>query len=251
MVGDRVVIENGETICEILPRKNSIIRPPLANLDTLVFVVSTCSPQPNFLLLDKFIAIARYKNIEPVIALTKLDLADYRHICEIYSGADILIFNIDYRSDEPASEISAALSGKFSAFTGNSGVGKSTLLNAIDARFAIPTAEISRKLGRGRHTTRRTTMYRLPNGGYIADTPGFSTFETNQYDIIRKDELAACFDEFEPYFGKCRFSDCSHTAEAGCAVISAVESGDISRSRHDSYCAMYEQAKQLREWEIK
>ena len=249
LVGDRVLLDD-KVISTILPRRNSLIRPPLANLDALVFVVSTCSPSPNYLLLDKFIAICRFKGIEPMLALTKLDLADYAQLCEIYSATDIRIFNIDYSAPEPAAELIKALSGRFSAFTGNSGVGKSTLLNAIDAGFDIPTGEISRKLGRGRHTTRRTMLYKLPDGGYIADTPGFSTFDTNRYDIIRKEELAECFGEFEQYIGKCRFSDCSHTAESGCEIIAAVERGEINRSRYESYRTMYEQAKQLKEWEI-
>ena len=143
------------------------------------------------------------------------------------------------------------LSGKISAFTGNSGAGKSTLLNAVDPTLNIATGEISRKLGRGRHTTRHAELYKLSGGGYIADTPGFSTFETNRYDIIRKEELAGCFREFAEYTDDCRFRDCAHVCEKGCAVVEAVERGEISRSRHESYKTMYEEAKQLKEWELK
>ena len=121
----------------------------------------------------------------------------------------------------------------------------------MDPTLDIPTAEISRKLGRGRHTTRHAELYRLSGGGYIADTPGFSTFDTNRYDIIRKEELAGCFREFSGYTDKCRFKDCAHVRELGCAVLEAVESGEIPKSRHESYCAMYEEAKQLKEWELK
>lgn len=249
--GDKVMVEDNKLIVEILPRRNSIIRPPLANLDALVFVVSTRDPSPNFVVLDKFIAISRFKGIEPIIALTKLDLFDYKNICDIYSGTSMRIFNIDYTQENPAKELLEAIKGRLSAFTGNSGVGKSTLLNSIDPNLQIPTAEISSKLGRGKHTTRKTTLYKLGVGGYIADTPGFSTFETERYDIIRKEELAGCFDEFESYIGKCRFQDCSHTAESDCAVISAVAKGDIHKSRHNSYCNMYEQASLIKEWEIK
>lgn len=251
LTGDRVMVADEELIYEILPRRNSITRPPVANLDILVFVVSTCNPPPNLMLLDKFIAVARFKEIEPVLALTKLDLSDYEKICSIYSNTGIRIFRIDYTQKNPAEQLLAAITGRLSAFTGNSGVGKSTLLNAINPDLGIPTAEISSKLGRGRHTTRRTTLYKLDGGGYIADTPGFSTFETNQYDIIRKEELAGCFDEFAPYLGKCRFQDCSHTAEKGCAVRAAVESGMIPPTRHASYCDMYAQASRMKEWEIK
>jgi ribosome biogenesis GTPase len=138
-----------------------------------------------------------------------------------------------------------------SAFTGNSGVGKSTLLNAIDNKLNIQTSEISEKLGRGKHTTRHAQLYKLANGGYVADTPGFSTFETNKYEIIRKEELADCFTEFQKYKNDCKFHDCSHTKERNCAVIEAVENGEISKIRHESYCQMYEEAKLIKEWELK
>lgn len=249
-VGDKVEI-SGEVITNVLDRKNSIIRPPLANLDQIIFVVSTCSPGPNFLLLDKFIAIAEYKKIKPIIIITKLDLADGEKIKEIYSGIGIEIYEADYDDKSSVDKISSLLNGKISAFTGNSGAGKSTLLNAIDTSLNIPTAEISRKLGRGRHTTRHAELYKLEFGGYIADTPGFSTFETNKYDIIRKEELADCFIEFESYVDNCKFKDCSHTCENGCKVIEAVNDGLISKNRHENYCAMYEEARQLKEWELK
>ena len=141
--------------------------------------------------------------------------------------------------------------GGITAFTGNTGVGKSTLLNHIDENLELKTGEISRKLGRGRHTTRSVELYKLSNGGYIADTPGFSTFETQKYDIIMKDELADCFPEFREYEGKCRFPDCAHTKEKGCEVLEAVRKGEIPKSRHDSYLEMYEEAKQIKEWEVR
>ena len=249
-VGDSVETD-GEVITEILERRNSIIRPPLANLDQLIFVVSTCSPSPNLLLLDKFIAIAEYKGIKPVIVITKIDLEDAEKIESIYGSIGIDLLKADYQQKESIENIRSLLNGKISAFTGNSGAGKSTLLNAIDPALNIPTAEISRKLGRGRHTTRHAELYKLAGGGYIADTPGFSTFETNKYDIIRKEELADCFTEFAEYSGECRFKDCSHTCEKGCAVIQAVRDGKIHESRHANYCAMYEEAKQIKEWELK
>lgn len=249
-VGDRVTVENG-VIADVSERKNSVIRPPMANLDQLVFVVSTCEPSPDLLLLDKFIAIAVYKNIRPVIVVTKTDLANCEEIENIYKRIGIDTFRADYADMNSICRIREVLDGKISAFTGNSGAGKSTLLNAIEPELNIPTAEISRKLGRGRHTTRHAELYRCSSGGYIADTPGFSTFETNRYDIIRKEELAECFSEFSGYTDKCRFRDCSHTCEKGCAVIEAVDCGEICQSRHRSYCTMYEEAKQLKEWELK
>ena len=249
-VGDRVTVEDG-VITEIADRKNCIIRPPLANLDQPIFIVSTCEPAPNYLILDKFIAIAEYKGITPVVVITKTDLGDSRPIHEIYGGIGIDVVEVKYDDEASVEAVRAILNGKISAFTGNSGAGKSTLLNAVDPTLNIATGEISRKLGRGRHTTRHAELYKLSGGGYIADTPGFSTFETNRYDIIRKEELAGCFREFDGLTDKCRFRDCAHICEKGCAVVEAVERGEISVSRHESYKTMYEEAKQLKEWELK
>lgn len=249
-VGDSVEFQD-EVITAVAPRRNCIIRPPLANLDQLVFVVSTCNPAPNYLILDKFIAIAEYKGIRPVVAVTKTDLGSSSEIADIYKGIGIDVLEIDYSDISTIDAVKKLLTGKISAFTGNSGAGKSTLLNAVDPTLNIPTAEISKKLGRGKHTTRHAELYKLEAGGYIADTPGFSTFETNRYDIIRKEELAGCFREMAGFTDKCRFNDCSHTCESGCAVLDAVNSGLIPQSRHESYCAMYNEAKQLKEWELK
>ncbi len=248
-VGDHVRMED-QVIAEVLPRKNEIIRPPLANLDQLVFVVSMCEPQPNLRILDKFIAVAEYKHIRPLLLLTKVDLAPWEEIYKLYSSIGIPILLVDYQKPESLDAVRAAFSGKISALTGNSGAGKSTLLNALDEALQIPTGEISQKLGRGRHTTRHAQLYPLEGGGYIADTPGFSTFETQRYAIIRKEELADCFTEFGAYSGYCRFHDCSHTCEKGCAVLEAVAEGSIPKSRHESYCAMYEEAKLIKEWEL-
>lgn len=250
MVGDRVTLE-GNLITQVLERKNCLIRPPLANLDQLLFVVSMCQPSPNLLLLDKFIAICEFKGITPILVLTKLDLDSHQQILALYQQVGIRVMPVAYAKPETVQAVRDILRGKLSAFTGNSGVGKSTLLNAIDERLTLATGEISLKLGRGRHTTRHAQLYPLTGGGYIADTPGFSTFETNQYDWIRKEELAGCFREFSPYEGTCRFHDCSHTAEKGCAVLEAVQAGDIAPSRHESYCKMFEEAKLIKEWERK
>ena len=248
-VGDHVRVENG-AVSEVLPRKNEIIRPPLANLDQLCFVVSMCEPKPDLRLLDKFIAVSAYKDIAPLLLLTKIDLASYEAIYQLYRSIGIPILPVDYADPASLDAVRAAFRGKVSALTGNSGAGKSTLLNALDETLAIPTGEISQKLGRGRHTTRHARLYPLEGGGYIADTPGFSTFETMRYAVIRKEELADCFTEFAPYQGKCRFQDCAHTCEKGCAVLEAVDAGIIPRSRHESYCAMYEEARQIKEWEL-
>lgn len=248
-VGDEVIVSDG-VISEIMPRKNELIRPPLANLDYMIFVVSTCEPSPNFLLLDKFIAICVFKGIKPLIAVTKSDIKADDSIAEIYKNSGAEVFTIDYSDENSLKPLYDRISGKLCAFTGNTGVGKSTLLNHLDTETVRATGEISQKLGRGRHTTRHVEMFELKNGALIADTPGFSTFETNKYDIILKDKLAACFNEFDEFTEKCRFPDCSHTKEKGCAVIEAVNNGLIPKSRHESYTAMYEEAKQIKEWEI-
>lgn len=249
-VGDSVEFQD-EVITAVAERRNCIIRPPLANLDQLIFIVSTCDPAPNYLLLDKFIAIAEYKGIKPVVAVTKTDLGNSSDITDIYGKIGIDVIEIDYSDKSTIDAVKNILTGKISAFTGNSGAGKSTLLNAVDPTLDIPTAEISKKLGRGRHTTRHAELYKLETGGYIADTPGFSTFETNRCDIIRKEELAGCFREMAEFTDQCRFKDCSHTCEKGCAVLDALGEGKISESRHTSYCTMYDEAKQLKEWELK
>lgn len=253
--GDRVVLSDVEgstaVVDKILPRKNSIIRPPLANLDYMVFVISTCEPAPNLTLLDKFLAIAEYKGIKSIIAVTKIDLQKNNALVDIYKNSGAEFIEVDYDKPDSYMKIYDMLSGKVAAFTGNTGVGKSTLINHISSDLDIKTGEISRKLGRGRHTTRAVELYKLENGGYIADTPGFSTFETQKYDIIRKEELAGCFPEFREYEGKCRFPDCAHVKEKGCAVLEAVENGLIPVSRHNSYTEMYEEAKQIKEWELK
>ena len=248
--GDKVQIKDN-VIYDVFPRKNHIIRPPLANLDLLVFVVSTVSPAPNFLLIDKFIAVAEYKGITPAVVITKTDLGESTEIRKIYSSIGIDVIEVSYNDENTIDAVRNLIKGKISAFTGNSGAGKSTLLNAVDSSLNIPTGEISRKLGRGRHTTRHAELYKLAEGGYIADTPGFSTFETNRYDIIRKEEIAGCFREFSSVEGECRFRDCAHICEKGCVILDAVRRGEISESRHASYCTMYDEAKKLKEWEIK
>ena len=253
--GDHVEIEieedNSGLITKINDRNNYLIRPPLANLDQIIFVISTCEPTPNLTILDKFIAISEYKDITPIIVITKVDLENISPIIDIYKNAGISVFLVDNLTGEGSDEVKEILRGKISAFTGNSGVGKSSLLNNILPNLDIKTNEISKKLGRGKHTTCHVELYKLDNGGYVADTPGFSTLETIQYDTILKQDLALCFIEFREFLNKCKFQDCSHTIEKGCAIIKAVEDGIISSSRHNNYILMYNEAKQIKAWELK
>lgn len=255
LVGDWVAIEPaGEGkgyVTEIIGRRNSLVRPPLANLDQLFLVVSVADPYPNLLVLDKLIAIAEHKQIEPMLVITKTDLGDWKALAETYEKAGFRVFCTGLDNDADLDALRQAMAGKISGFCGNSGVGKSSLLNRIDERLQLSTAQISQKLGRGRHTTRHVQLYPVADGGCIADTPGFSSMDLERYEIILKDQLQHCFREFEPYLDGCRFTGCSHTKEKGCAVLQAVEEGAIAKSRHESYLALYEDAKNIKEWEVK
>lgn len=252
LVGDIAEVEltdNGKGfVVGLQERRNSLVRPPIANIDRLLLILSITDPAPNVLVVDKMLAIAEYKGIDAVIVVTKADLADTGALCSTYRSVGYEVKSINSLADSPE-EVSALIEGKLCVLAGNTGVGKSTLLNAIDPALALKTGETSQKLGRGRHTTRVSELFKL-SGGLIADTPGFSSLETAQLELIKKDKLELCFREFEPYLGHCRFTGCSHTKEKGCAVLSAVESGEIALSRHESYLAMYEEAKQIKDWEV-
>lgn len=253
LVGDRAYVSkqgNRGMVEEILPRRNSLVRPPVANLDTLFILVSTTQPEPNFQVVDRLTAIAQVKGIEPIILVSKNDLRGGEKIVETYQKAGFTSFFASGITGEGVDEMKKLICGHVGAFTGNSGVGKSSLLNSIDPRLALGTGEISKKLGRGRHTTRTVELFETC-GGYIADTPGFSALENGKLEPILKDDLQYAFREFEPFLGKCRFTGCSHTKETGCAVLEAVKNGEIPRSRHLSYCEMYEEARAIKEWELK
>ncbi|MFR5875965.1 MAG: ribosome small subunit-dependent GTPase A [Eubacterium sp.] len=257
LVGDDVEISINEntnaenTIDRILERKNELIRPPLANLDTLFIVSSLVDPKINMLIIDKLIAIAEYKHIEPVVVLTKIDLeCDYQQYVEIYEGAGFEVVVCDNKSGTGAEQIRSMLSGKISAFTGNTGVGKSTLLNNIFPDLNLATGETSKKLGRGRHTTRHCELFKT-DGGYIADTPGFSSLDFERCEKILKDDLPYCFREFEPYLDSCKFTTCTHVNDKGCAVCMAAAQGKIAESRHQSYISMYNEVKDIKQWQMK
>ncbi len=253
--GDRVRItaeEDGTgALEEILPRKNFLARPPIANIDQLFIVSSLRDPYPEPLIIDKTIAVAEMMDISPVLVLTKTDLDDPSELKAIYDLAGVPCLVVSSKTGDGVDPVRQLLRGKISAFTGNSGVGKSTLLNAVFPHFDLKTGEVSQKLGRGRHTTREVELYKLQDGGYVADTPGFSTFDIERYRLTDKEKLAFGFREFAPYLGECQFSSCSHTCEKGCAILQAVEEGKIPRSRFESYCAMYEEIKDVKQWQQK
>ena len=255
VAGDRVGIAvdgDGTGVIEVLrERRNMLVRPPVANLDLLAVVASVTDPSPNTLVMDKMIALAEINGIEPVIVITKTDLKAPDALEEIYRRAGFAVFVVSAQAPESIEPLRKVLSGKLSAFTGNSGVGKSSLLNRLDPRLSRETGETSKKLGRGRNTTRTTVLYRQPGGGYIADTPGFSSIEFERTQMIRKEALSGCFREFDAYFGKCRYGSCTHMGEDGCAVGQAVREGRIPPSRLESYQAIYREVKDWKEWEKK
>lgn len=252
MVGDDVEIsvrQQGEnTIDTISERKNFLLRPPLANLDRLFIVSSIVEPSVSVYNIDKLTAIAQRKGIESIIVFTKTDLkADYEEYADIYRKAGFKTF-LCGKDKSGADEIRDLLKGKISAFTGNTGVGKSTLLNLIEPSLNLPTGKTSKKLGRGRHTTRHCELFKVA-GGYVADTPGFSAIDFEKSERILKNDLPYCFKDFLEYLGQCRFNSCSHVSDKGCAVCQAVEEGKISESRHNSYIQMYNEVKDIKEWE--
>lgn len=254
LVGDYVTIEvpEGDGYCSIesiRERKNSLVRPALANLDTLVIVSSVVEPTVNTYIIDKMICAAVDKGIEPVVVFSKTDLKACDEYLEIYKKANIKAIEYSSITNKGLDEIKEVLKGKISAFSGNTGVGKSTLLNALFPNLELKTGEISDKLGRGRHTTRTVELFEC-FGGYVADTPGFSTVDLDRYEIIRKDDLQYCFPEFSSYIGECKFTSCAHLCEKGCAVIEAVDNGEISKSRHDNYVRMYNEVKDIKDWQL-
>lgn len=255
--GDNVVfspIDDSHGVIEKTEnRKNMLIRPPLANIDRLVIVSSHNTPAPNSLIIDRLTAIACSKDIEPIIVFNKCDLGDMSEWSSIYENAGLKTFTVSAMIDstiESLKEYLLDFSG-ITAFTGNSGVGKSSILNTVFPDLKLKTGDVSDKLGRGRHTTRQVELYKLESGGYIADTPGFSSLDLQRSEFLSKDILPDCFPEFRKYLGECKFNSCSHTCEKGCAVISALNEGKIEMSRYENYKNLYSEVKDVKEWEIK
>lgn len=255
LVGDRVrftLLEDGTgALDEILPRKNEFYRPAVANIDLLVVVASQAVPVTDPFLIDRVAAIAQSRGCETLVCVNKCDLEPGEDLARIYEQAGFPTLRVSAETGEGIDALGQAIAGKVCAFTGNSGVGKSSILNALERDFNLATGEVSDKLGRGRHTTRHVELFRLSCGALAADTPGFSSFDVDKMELARKEELQYAFREFAPCLGKCQFQDCAHVKEKGCAVLEAVRAGTIPRTRHQSYVRLYEQAKAIPDWQRK
>ena len=253
LVGDRVRVRelgNGEGFVEeILPRRNSFIRPAVANIDQLVVIGSGAIPKTDPFLIDRVASIAALKQCDVIVLLNKSDLERADELYEIYSATGFPTLRVSAETGEGLEELKGLIAGKLSAFTGNSGVGKSSILNALEPGFSLQVGEVSTALGRGRHTTRHVELFRLSCGAEIMDTPGFSSFEAEDLNLEWKHHLPETFIEFAPYLNECRFVGCSHTKEKGCAVLEALKAGKIQKKRHESYLRLHEELKPIQDWQ--
>lgn len=252
LVGDRVEIsslDDGTGMVDaVLPRRNQFRRPMVANIDQIVIVASGATPVTDPFLIDRMAAMAEWKGCQVLVCFNKCDLDRAEDLAAVYRAAGFPTLQVSAETGEGMAELCEAIAGKVSAFTGNSGVGKSSILNSLQPDFGLQVGEVSEKLGRGRHTTRHVELFPV-GGGLVADTPGFSAFDVEQMEAIPKDALASAFREFRPYLDQCRFQGCAHVKERGCAVREALAAGEIAPSRHKSYVRLYEQAKALPDWE--
>ena len=253
LAGDKVGItvrdDEENTIDEIFERKNFLIRPPVANIDKLFIVVSATKPKPNTVIIDKMTILAEKNDITPVIIITKTDLACAEELKEIYKSTGYNVYSFSIEDFSELDAIKAELKGCLCAFTGNSGVGKSTLINALSGDLRLETGEISDKLGRGRHTTRQAEVFPVGDG-LVIDTAGFSSIDFTTDNRIYSDELQYYFKEFAEHINDCRFNGCRHMGDKGCKVCELVENGVISRSRHDSYKTIYNEIKVNKKWDV-
>ena len=254
LTGDMVeiTVENGKGMVEkILPRRNRFVRPAVANVDALVVFAANVNPVTEPFLIDRVAAIAGDQEVAVYIVINKCDLDPAVDLEKIYSNAGFPVIVASAQTGEGVEELRKLILGKLTAFTGNTGVGKSSMLNRLCPELNLATGEVSEKLGRGRHTTRHVELFTLGEDTYVADTPGFASFDTEQMDVILKDNLQYAFGDFAPYLGQCQFHDCSHRKEPGCAVRQATEQGMIEKTRYDSYLRLYEKSSQIKEWEMK
>ena len=235
----------------ILPRKNCFIRPAVANVDALVVFASNVNPVTEPFLIDRVAAIALSQGVEVILCINKGDLDPAESLARIYTRAGFPVIRTSAVTGEGVEELRESLRGRITAFTGNSGVGKSSVLNRLCPYLALPTGEVSEKLGRGRHTTRHVELYQLGENTYVADTPGFSSFDTDRMEWILTENLPLAFPDFDPFLGRCQFRDCTHRKEPGCGVREAVAAGKIEKTRYESYLRLYEQASSHKEWEMK
>ena len=252
--GDMVTIsvERGKGMVEkIHPRRNSFVRPAVANIDALVVFAANANPVTEPFLIDRVAAIAGDQEVPVYLCVNKCDLDPARDLIRIYTHAGFPVIAASAETGEGIEQLRELIRGKLVAFTGNSGVGKSSILNRLCPALELPTGEVSEKLGRGRHTTRHVELYDLGDGTLVADTPGFSSFDTDQMDVMLKENLQYAFPDFGAYIGKCQFHDCSHRKEPGCAVTAALAAGEIEPTRYDSYLRLYEKASQIKLWELK
>ena len=251
LVGDRVsftITETGNGILTAIhPRKNSFVRPPLANISKMIIVASSAIPVTDTYLIDRMTAIATDGDCQPVICINKTDIDAAERLYDIYSNAGFATVRTSALTGEGIDSLIEVIKAETCAITGNSGVGKSSILNAIDPDFSISVGEISKKLGRGRHTTRHVELYELSCGALVADTPGFSAFDSGH--LADKEKLQYLFPDFEQYIGECRFLDCAHIKEPDCAITGALSAGKIQKTRYESYVRLYEQALGYKEWE--
>ena len=254
LTGDlaEITVENGKGMVEaVLPRSSSFVRPAVANVDALAVFAANVNPVTEPFLIDRVAAIAGNQNVQCVICINKIDLDPAQQLRQTYEKAGFPVICTSAKTGEGVQELRAFLQGKLTAFTGNSGVGKSSILNCLCPDLALATGEVSEKLGRGRHTTRHVELFSLGEDTFVMDTPGFSSFDTDQMDVILKENLQYAFPDFAPWLGRCQFADCSHRAEPGCTVRAAVASGEIVPSRYDSYLRLYEKSAQIKQWELK
>lgn len=254
LTGDLVEIsvEQGRGMVQrILPRKNAFIRPAVANIDTLVVFAANVNPVTEPFLIDRVAAIAGDKEVPVCICVNKCDLDPAMDLVRIYRNAGFPVICASAQTGEGVEALRSLLKGKLTAFTGNSGVGKSSMLNCLCPDLQLPTGAVSEKLGRGRHTTRHVELYRLEADTYVADTPGFSAFDTDRMELILKENLQYAFPDFGRYLGKCQFHDCTHRAEPGCAITQALSQAALEKTRYESYLRLYEKASQIKQWELK